>query len=109
MTITNPLALAAVIIAGLGLLWTVLSWLIGKLSDLRREDREDLKGFVSTAVDTLTQSIDGVKDEVGGLRVDLHSVSDRTVDHEARLKVLERYDVVTKPTPARKSARRKSS
>ena len=96
-------------IALLGLAWGVLSWLLNRINAIRHEDRADIKEFVGSQVGTLAHSIDGVRVEVSGIRADLHIVNDRTVNHEARIGALERYDVVAQPTPAKKSARKRAA
>jgi hypothetical protein len=98
-----------VIVAVLGLVWAILSWIMNRLNAMRAEDRSDIKEFVGVQVETLTKSIDGIRVEVSGIRADMHVVNDRTVNHEARLGALERYDVVAKPTPAKKSAKRRTT
>ena len=107
MTHVVPYLTAAV--AALALAWAMLSWLLTRLNAIRHEDRADIKEFVGTQVGTLAHSIDGVRVEVSGIRADLHIVNDRTVNHEARIGALERYDVVAQPTPAKKSAKRRTA
>jgi len=106
--VTHVIPYLAVAVAAIGLGWAMLSWLLTRLNAIRHEDRADIKEFVGTQVGTLAHSIDGVRVEVSGIRADLHIVNDRTVNHEARIGALERYDVVAQPTPAKKSARKRA-
>lgn len=66
------------------------------------------EALAETATD-LRQGIDGVKEEIGQLRVDLHILNDRTVDHEARIVTLEDFDTVAPKIPAKKSPRKRAS
>jgi len=106
--VTHVIPYLTVAVAAIGLGWAMLSWLLTRLNAIRHEDRADIKEFVGTQVGTLAHSIDGVRVEVSGIRADLHIVNDRTVNHEARIGALERYDVVAQPTPAKKSARKRA-
>jgi hypothetical protein len=107
--VTHVVPYLTVAVAAIALAWAMLSWLLTRLNAIRHEDRADIKEFVGTQVGTLAHSIDGVRVEVSGIRADLHIVNDRTVNHEARIGALERYDVVAQPTPAKKSARKRAA
>jgi hypothetical protein len=107
--VTHVVPYLTAAVAALALAWAMLSWLLTRLNAIRHEDRADIKEFVGTQVGTLAHSIDGVRVEVSGIRADLHIVNDRTVNHEARIGALERYDVVAQPTPAKKSAKRRTA
>jgi hypothetical protein len=69
---------------------------------------DGLKMALAETATDLRQGIDGVKEEISELRTDLHAVSDRTVNHEARLNVLEQFDTVTPKVAAKKTAKRKA-
>lgn len=66
------------------------------------------EALAETATD-LRQGIDGVKEEIGELRADLHVLNDRTVNHEARLLTLEQFDTVAPKVAAKKTAKKRTA
>lgn len=77
--------------------------------------RDQIRDIATETAASLRDGLDGVKDEVAGLRTDFHELAGKTGENtneigalKARVGSLEQFELVDPKRPARKSSRQSS-
>jgi hypothetical protein len=115
MTIDDWKNLAAVVLfCGAGV--KALAWLVDRFSAHLDTRDERLTAVVTSAVERLTDGLDGIREEIGELRGDFHTLGVATAENTKDIAVLrndveglKNFEVVKPPRAPRKSARRRES